>query len=69
MCRQMSSLLLACPFSSVKTKIFVKNDSPGANIHVRMMLLMKDRKNIYELRAYFIYIKMGEMLLHVDQQM
>ena len=61
-CRQTSSLLLACPFYSLKTKLFVKNlNSPIANI--RKMLLMKDRSFLYELRAYLIYVKVGEHCL------
>ena len=53
-------LLLACPFYSLKIKIFVKTrKSPVANI--RKMLQMKDRVLLYELRAYLIYVKVGEI--------
>ena len=59
-CRQRSSLLLACPFYSLKTKIYVKNcKSPVAII--RKMLLMKDGSFLCELRAYPIYVKVGEI--------
>ena len=59
-CRQMSSVLLTWPFYSFKAKIFVINwKSPVANI--RKMLLMKDRSFLYELRAYLIYVKVGEI--------
>ena len=59
-CRQTSFLLLACPFYSLKPKLFVKNlNSPVPNI-IRKMLLMKDKSFLYELRAYLIYVKVGE---------
>ena len=52
-------LSLACPFYSLKTKRFVeKLKSPVANI--RKMLLMKDRSFLYEMRAYLIYVEVGE---------
>ena len=67
-CHQTSSLLLACPFYSLKTKIFFKKwKSPVAKI--RKMLLMKDRSFLYELRAYLIYVKVGEKNLFFYPQM
>ena len=52
-------ILLACPFYSLKNKIFVKNRK-SAVAYIRKMLLMKDRSVLYELRAYLIYVKVGE---------
>ena len=40
------------------SNICQKLKSPVANI--RKMLLMKDRSFLYELRAYLIYVKVGE---------
>ena len=45
--------------------MFVKNwKSPVTNI--RKMLLMKDRSFLYELRAYLIYVKVGESVFPVS---
>ena len=53
-------VLIAClSIFSLNTNIVVKNwKSPVANI--RKILLMKDRSFLYELRAYLIYVKVGE---------
>ena len=40
--------------------LFIKNFKISPVADIRKMLLMKDRSVLYELRAYLIYVKVGE---------